>query len=243
MTARPDTAMILGAGLGTRMRHLTAKAPKPLVRVGGKPLIDHVLARLESSGIQRCVVNVHHFADQLQHHLEARDGLPIAISDERAALLDSGGGVRKALDDGLLGADAFVIHNCDSIWTEGTGTNLDRLLASWDASTMDCLLLLAPTATSLGYHGRGDFALDPLGRLRRPAERTVVPFVFAGVSIAHPRLFEGSPDGRFSLNQPWDRAIERGRAFGIRLEGRWMHVGDPEAVAAADDWIAHAHER
>jgi MurNAc alpha-1-phosphate uridylyltransferase len=243
MSARPDTAIILAAGLGTRMRHLTANTPKPLVRVAGKPLIDHVLERIEAAGISRCVVNVHHFADQLQHHLEARSGIPLAISDERGALLDSGGGVRKALNDGLLGSGAFVIHNCDSIWTEGTGANLARLLASWDADAMDCLLLLAPTAMSLGYHGHGDFALDSLGRLQRPAERTVVPFVFAGVSIAHPRLFEGTPDGPFSLNRPWDRAIERGRAFGIRLEGRWMHVGDPEAVAAAEDWIAHGQER
>lgn len=243
MSARPDTAMILAAGLGTRMRHLTANTPKPLVRVAGKPLIDHVLERLEAAGISRCVVNVHHFADQLQPHIEARKGVPVAISDERALLLDSGGGVRKALAAGLLGPGPFVVHNCDSIWTEGTGTNLDRLSATWDEDTMDCLLLLAPTATSLGYHGRGDFALDALARLRRPAEREIVPFVFAGVSIMHPRLLDGMPDGPFSLNRPWNVAIERGRAYGLRLEGRWMHVGDPDAVAAAEDWIAHAHER
>ncbi len=243
MSARPDTAMILSAGLGTRMRHLTADTPKPLVSVAGKPLIDHVLERLEAAGIRRAVVNVHHFADRLEGHLAARRGLPVAISDERAALLDSGGGVRKALLQGLLGSAPFMIHNCDSIWTEGAGTNLDRLLATWDEDAMDCLLLLAPTATSLGFHGRGDFALDPLGRLRRPAEREIVPFAFAGASIMHPRLLDGMPDGPFSLNRPWDVAIARGRAFGLRLEGRWMHVGDPDAVAAAEDWIAHADER
>lgn len=243
MSARPRTAMILSAGLGTRMRHLTANTPKPLVQVAGKPLIDHVLERLEAAGIERAVVNVHHFADQLQRHLVTRKGVAVTISDERDVLLDSGGGVRKALADGLLGPDPFVIHNCDSIWTEGAGTNLDRLLATWNEDAMDCLLLLSSTADSLGFHGRGDFALDPVGRLRRPAEREVVPFAFAGVSIMHPRLLDGAPEGPFSLNRPWDRAIERGRAFGVRLEGHWMHVGDPDAVAAAEDWIAHGDAR
>jgi MurNAc alpha-1-phosphate uridylyltransferase len=245
MSARPDTpthtAMILAAGLGTRMRPLTAELPKPLVRVAGKPLIDHVLDRLAAAGIERVVVNVHHLADQMTTHLAGRMRPRITISDERDALLDSGGGVRKAL--AALGPEPFVIHNCDSIWTEGTATNLGRLLSHWDEDAMDCLLLLAPTVASLGYQGRGDFALDPAARLRRPAEREIVPFAFAGVSIAHPRLFEGMPEGPFSLNRPWDRAIEAGRAFGVRLEGRWMHVGDPAAVAAAEDWIAHADER
>lgn len=245
MSARPHTsthtAMILAAGLGTRMRPLTAELPKPLVRVAGKPLIDHVLDRLAAAGIERVVVNVHHLADQMTAHLAGRTRPQITISDERGALLDSGGGVRKALP--ALGPGPFVIHNCDSIWTEGTATNLGRLLAHWDEEAMDCLLLLAPTVASLGYHGRGDFALDPAARLRRPTEREIVPFAFAGVSIAHPRLFEGTPEGPFSLNRPWDRAIEAGRAFGVRLEGRWMHVGDPAAVAAAEDWIANADER
>ena len=234
------TAMILSAGLGTRMRPLTAELPKPLVRVAGVPLIDRVLARLEAAGIRRVVVNTHHLADRLIAHLAARKGTEIAISDERDHLLDSGGGVRKALP--LLGPDPFLIHNCDSIWTEGTGTNLGRLLDRWDEDAMDCLLLLAPMAASLGYHGRGDFALDAAGRLRRPAPQETAPFVFAGVSVAHPRLFDGMPEGPFSLNRPWDRAIALGRAFGIPLDGRWMHVGDPAAVTAAEDWIARAHE-
>jgi MurNAc alpha-1-phosphate uridylyltransferase len=240
MSLRPHAAMILAAGLGTRLMPLTADLPKPMVRVAGTALIDHVLARLSAAGIGRVVVNVHHLADKLEAHLADRRSPEIVISDERGALLDSGGGVRKALD--ALGAGPFVIHNCDSIWTEGPATNLGRLLASWDEDTMDCLLLLAPTVTSLGYHGRGDFALDAAGRIRRPAEREVVPFAFAGVSIAHPRLLAGMPEGPFSLNRPWDRAIAQGRAHGIRLEGRWMHVGDPDAVALAEDWLAHAHE-
>lgn len=231
--------MILAAGLGTRLRPLTAAVPKPLVPVAGRPLIDHVLARLEAAGIPRVVVNAHHLADLLIAHLASRVAPEIAISDERDHLLESGGGVRKALP--LLGPDPFLIHNCDSIWTEGEGANLARLQDGWDEDAMDCLLLLAPTTASLGYDGRGDFSVDATGRLRRRAPQETAPFVFAGVSIAHPRLFEDTPEGPFSLNLPWDRAIARGRAFGVPLDGRWMHVGDPAAVTAAEDWLAHAH--
>jgi MurNAc alpha-1-phosphate uridylyltransferase len=236
-----ETAMVLAAGLGMRMRPLSEAVPKPLVPVAGKPLIDHVLDRLAAAGVHHAVVNVHHLADQLVAHLAARSKPRIAISDERDRLLDSGGGVLKALP--LLGPDPFLIHNCDSIWTEGATSNLARLAVAWDGNAMDCLLLLAPAGTSLGYQGRGDFALDASGRLRRPAAQESVPYVFAGVSVAHPRLFEAAPEGPFSLNLPWNQAIARGRAFGIILDGRWMHVGDPAAVAAAEGWISsqHAH--
>jgi N-acetyl-alpha-D-muramate 1-phosphate uridylyltransferase len=236
-----QTAMVLAAGLGTRMRPFTDSMPKPLVPVAGKPLIDHVLDRLATAGARRAILNVHHLADQLVAHLAARTQPQITISDERDHLLDSGGGVLKALP--LLGPDAFLIHNCDSIWTDGAVSNLARLGECWDAEAMDCLLLLAPAATSLGYHGRGDFTLNPSGRLRRPEAEERVPFAFAGVSVAHPRLFDGAPAGAFSLNRPWDQAIARGRAFGIELDGRWMHVGDPAAVAAAEGWINSQHER
>jgi MurNAc alpha-1-phosphate uridylyltransferase len=236
-----ETAMVLAAGLGLRMRPLTEKMPKPLVPVAGKPLIDRVLDRLAAAGIQRAVVNVHHLADQLATHLGARASPRITISDERAQLLDSGGGVLKALP--LLGAGPFLIHNCDSIWTERSVSNLARLAGCWDENTMDALLLLAPAAASLGYHGRGDFALDADGRLRRRDRAESVPFAFTGVSVAHPRLFDGAPDGPFSLNRPWDAAITRGRVFGIVIEGHWMHVGDPAAVTAAESWINSQHER
>jgi MurNAc alpha-1-phosphate uridylyltransferase len=232
--------MVLAAGLGTRMRPLTEKLPKPLVPVAGKPLIDHILDRLAATGIDRAVLNVHHLADQLEAHVASRAIPRITISDERAHLLDSGGGVLKALP--LLGPQPFLIHNCDSIWTEGAVSNLTRLAECWDETTMDCLLLLAPTASSLGYHGRGDFALDHSGQLRRRSGEETVPFAFAGVSVAHPRLFEGAPQGPFSLNRPWDAAIARGRAFGIVLDGHWMHVGDPSAVSAAEGWINNRHE-
>ncbi len=235
-----ETAMVLAAGLGTRMRPLTDRVPKPLVPVAGKTLIDHVLDRLASADVRRAVVNAHHCADQLVAHLAARTSPQVTISDERDRLLDSGGGVLKALP--LLGAGPFLIHNCDSIWTEGTASNLSKLAAGFDGSTMDCLLLLAPAQSSLGYHGRGDFALNAEGHLRRPAPQEHVPFVFTGVSVAHPRLFDGAPDGPFSLNKPWDQAIALRRAKGVVLEGRWMHVGDPAAVTAAEGWISSQHE-
>jgi len=232
--------MVLAAGLGTRMHPLTEKMPKPLVLVAGTPLIDRVLDRLAEAGICRAIINVHHLADQLVAHLDGRTAPRMSISDEREHLLDSGGGVAKALS--LLGPAPFLIHNCDSIWTEEKAPNLDRLAGCWDEDAMDCLLLLAPTASSLGYRGRGDFALGEDGKIRRPAPQDTVPFAFAGVSVAHPRLFDGAPAGPFSLNLVWDRAIARGRAFGIVLEGRWMHVGDPAAVAAAEGWINSRHD-
>jgi len=233
--------MVLAAGLGTRMRPLSDSLPKPLISVAGRALIDHVLDRLAAAGVRRAVLNVHHLADQLVAHVARRDAPQVAISDERGHLLDSGGGVLKALPQ--LGPRPFLIHNCDSIWTEGPVSNLARLAACWDEEAMDCLLLLAPVDGSLGYQGRGDFASDASGRLRRPQPQERVPFAFVGVSIAHPRLFDDAPEGPFSLNRPWDVAIARGRAFGIALEGHWMHVGDPAAVAAAESWIAATHER
>ncbi len=240
MGATLESVMVLAAGLGTRLRPLTDKLPKPLVPVAGKPLIDHILDRLAAANFSHAILNVHHLADLLETHVAARASPRITISDERTHLLDSGGGVLKALP--LLGTKPFLIHNCDSIWTEGAVSNLARLAECWDETTMDCLLLLAPAASSLGYHGRGDFALEASGRLRRRTAEESVPFAFAGVSVAHPRLFDGAPQGPFSLNRPWDAAIARGRAFGIVLDGSWMHVGDPAAVTAAEGWINNRHE-
>lgn len=238
MTDRIASAMVLAAGLGTRMRPLTDTIPKPLVRLNGKPLIDHALDRLAAGGIARAVVNVHHFADQIEAHLATRTKPEIALSDERGTLLDTGGGVVKALP--LLGPAPFVIHNSDSAWVEGVGSNIARLIAAFDAERMDSLLLLALGATSLGYDGHGDFLMGPDGLLTRRPERDEAPFAFTGVSIAHPRLFEGAPDGRFSLNVLWDRAIARQRLFGLRLDGVWMHVGTPQAIEDAERWIARA---
>jgi MurNAc alpha-1-phosphate uridylyltransferase len=224
-------AMVLSAGLGTRMSRAGNTVPKPLVELDGKAMIDHVLERLAAAGVTDAVVNVHHQADLIERHLGRIARPRILISDERAALLDTGGGVKKALP--LLGVDPFIIHNCDSVWIEGVGGNLERLLAGWDGARMDCLLLLALASSSIGYQGRGDFAFASDGRIRRRREEELLPFVFAGVSLAHPRLFDASPSGAFSLNDVWNRAIELGRAYGVRMDGTWMHVGTPEALAQA----------
>ncbi len=151
-------------------------------------------------------------------------------------LLDTGGGAKRALP--LLGKEPFLIHNSDSVWIEGLGRNIERLCDAWDETRMDSLMLLAPTAASLGYEGPGDFNMDANGILSRQSGQRLAPFVFAGVSIAHPRLFETAPEGKFSLNLLWNRAIEKGRLFGVRLDGLWMHVGDPEALKAAEDTLA-----
>jgi len=234
-TAIPRCAMVLAAGLGTRMRPLTDKVPKPLVPVGGKPLINHVLDRLAATEVETAVVNVHHFADQIVQHLKPRRAPRIVISDERAGVLGTGGGVVKALP--LLGDAPFFHVNSDTLWIDGVKSNLERLAEAFDPARMDALLLLAPTATSVGYAGRGDFRMAADGRLQRRPEREVVPFVYAGVAILSPALFDDAPPGAFSLTTLFDRAIEQERLHGLRLEGVWMHVGTPEAVAAAEKAI------
>jgi MurNAc alpha-1-phosphate uridylyltransferase len=229
--------MVLAAGLGTRMRPLTDTLPKPLVKVAGKPLIDHVLDRLADANVATAVVNVHHIADQIEAHLKGRKRPRIAISNERDALLDTGGGVVRALP--LLGAEPFFHMNSDTLWIEGVTPNLPRLAAQFDAR-MDILLLLASTTTSIGYEGRGDFNMAPDGRLSRRLEREVAPFVYAGAAMMRPSLFADAPQGKFSLNRVFDRAIEAGRLYGLRLEGTWMHVGTPEAIKAAEGAISES---
>jgi MurNAc alpha-1-phosphate uridylyltransferase len=229
---RPNSAFVLAAGKGERMRPLTNTLPKPLVQLGGKPLIDHVLDRLAAAGIKRAVVNVHYLADEIEKHLAHRAAPKIIISDERDKLLDTGGGALRALPK--LGDGPFVIHNSDSVWIEGLGSNLDRLLGGFDENLMDSLMLVAPLAASIGYDGPGDFQMDSTGHLTRQTGPRLAPFVFAGVSIAHPRLFESAPSGPFSLNKLWDRAIDKGRLYGLRLEGVWMHVGTPDALREAE---------
>jgi MurNAc alpha-1-phosphate uridylyltransferase len=228
----PRRAMVLAAGLGTRMRPLTDTRPKAMVEVAGRMLIDRVLDRLEKAGVEEAVVNVHHHADPLEQHLKARKAPKIKISDERGALLDSGGGVKNALP--LLGKDPFFVLNADTIWIEGFKPNLPSLGNSFDPSRMDILLLLAVTSGSVGYDGKGDFDADSEGRLTRRAEGYVTPFVYAGAAVMKPELFANTPDGPFSLNLLFDRAIEAGRLYGLRLDGLWMHVGTPEAVTEAE---------
>jgi len=234
----PKSAMVLAAGLGTRMRPHNGHIPKPLVAVGGKSLIDYVLDRLANAGVERAVVNVHHLADALERHLAARKKPRIVFSDERGELLGTGGGIVKALPQ--LGAAPFYLANSDTVWLDGVKPNLTRLADAFDPDAMDALLLLAPTTDSVGYAGRGDFAMLPDGRLRRRTEREVVPFVYAGAAVLSPALFAAAPDGAFPLTLMFERAGERGRLHGLRLEGVWMHVGTPEAVAAAEAALAAA---
>jgi len=230
---RPRHAMVLAAGLGLRMQPLTARVPKPLVEVGGRPLLDHVLDRLAAAGVEQAVLNVHYLAEQIIAHVASRPRPRAMISDERDTILGTGGGVVKALP--LLGDSPFFHVNSDTIWIEGPRHNLDRLADVFDPERMDALLLMAPTATSIGYDGRGDYAMGPDGHLHKRAERNVVPFVYAGAAILSPALFAEAPDGAFALTHLFDRAEEAGRLHGMRLEGTWMHVGTPEAIAAAEE--------
>jgi MurNAc alpha-1-phosphate uridylyltransferase len=237
-TMIPKRAIVLAAGLGTRMRPYNGHIPKPLVALGGKSLIDYALDRLADAGVERAVVNVHHLADALERHLAPRTRPQIVISDERGTLLGTGGGIAKALPQ--LGEAPFFLANSDTIWLDGVKPNLVRLAAAFDPATMDALLLLAPAADSVGYVGRGDFAMLPDGRLRRRGENEVVPFVYAGAAVLSPALFADAPSGAFSLTLLFDRVGVNGRLFGLPLEGVWMHVGTPEAVAAAEATLAAA---
>jgi len=227
----PKRAIVLAAGLGTRMRAYNGSIPKPLIPVGGKALIDHALDRLADAGVERAVVNVHHLADALEQHLASRKRPHIVISDERGALLETGGGIVKALPH--LGDAPFFLVNSDTLWLDGVKPNFTRLAEAFDPGAMDALLLLASTTGSIGYSGRGDFAMLPDGRLRWRRDGEEVAFVYAGAAILSPALFVGAPAGAFSLTLLFRRAVERGRLFGLPLDGTWMHVGTPEAVAAA----------
>jgi MurNAc alpha-1-phosphate uridylyltransferase len=238
MSDRPKKAMIMAAGLGQRMRPLTNDRPKPLVQVAGRPLIDHVLERLEGAGVEEAVVNLHYRGDMLRSHLKNRKAPKILFSDETEALLDTGGGLKKARP--LLGEGPVVTHNSDSIWAEGRASNLERLAASWNDTEMDALLLLAPVVQCIGYSGKGDFTMDSSGRLTRREKARVAPFVWTGVQILHTRLLDDAPDGAFSTNILLDKALKAGRLFGMRLDGLWMHVGSPDAIAEAEKALGAA---
>lgn len=230
MSKQPTRAMVLAAGLGLRMRPITEHTPKPLVEVAGRTMLDRALDHLAEVGISQVVVNTHWLADRIRAHLAGRPGITLSHEDE---LLETGGGVAKALP--LLGEDPFYVVNSDIIWTDGGARPaLARLADAWDDGRMDALLLMQRTATAMGYEGRGDFFLDAEGRPRRPAPREVAPLLFSGVQILHPRLFRDAPSGKFSLNVLYDRALEEGRLFGIVHDGRWYHVGTPDALAPVE---------
>ena len=233
MPVKPAKAMVLAAGLGLRMRPLTDHMPKPLVRVAGRPLLDHVLDKLGAAGVNEAVVNVHYLPDQIIDHTASRKSPRVIISDERNQVLGTGGGVVKALP--LLGSAPFFHVNSDTLWIDGVQSNLARLAEAFDPARMDILLLMAPTASSIGYSGRGDYAMLPDGALRKRREHQVVPFVYAGAAILSPTIFADAPKGEFSLTRMFDAANEQERLFGLRLDGVWMHVGTPDAVPAAEE--------
>ena len=230
--AVPHTAMLLAAGLGQRMRPLTERTPKPLIRFAGRALIDHLLDRLRDAGVKRAIVNVHYLADQMEAHLKRRTDLEIVISDERAALLETGGGLVKARPH--LGDDPVFVLNTDQIWLDGPKDNLLRLAQGFDPERMDARLLMAANVTSVGYAGLGDFRMSPDGRLIRRAPNTVAPFVYASVQILRPQLLDGFEPVAFSGNRLWDTAAEADRLFGVRLDGVWLHIGDPKSLRRAE---------
>jgi len=240
VTASPRSAMVLAAGLGTRLRPVTETIPKPLVEINGRPLIDYALDRLASAGVERVVVNVHYKARMMAAHLARRDHPKIELSEE-AELLDTGGGVAQALP--LLG-EAFFVVNGDVFWLDSEDPALLRLAAAFDPAAMDGVLLLQRTATAVGYDGSGDYFLDPLGNPRRRREREVTPYLFAGIQLLHRRLFDAAPGRVFSLARLFDRAEAAGRLSAIVHDGEWYHVGTPAGLALTRERLnSHRVER
>jgi MurNAc alpha-1-phosphate uridylyltransferase len=222
-----DTAMVMAAGLGKRMRPLTASQPKPLVRVAGKPLIDHALDRLAEAGIAKAIVNVHYLADALEAHLKDRAAPSVSISDERDALLETGGGMVKALPSL---PDPFFCLNADNIWLDGPRNAFHDLSAVWDDERMDALLLVVSHASAANFTGPGDFHMDASGLLRRRETGRIAPFIYTGIQLVSHRLLREAPEGKFSTNILWNRAMEEGRLYGTSFTGAWFEVGTPEAI-------------
>ena len=230
----PETAMVMAAGLGKRMRPLTATRPKPLVMVAGRTLIDHCLDRLKAAGVAKAIVNVHYLAPQLEAHLKnSAEGIEIAISDERKQLLETGGGIVRAMP--LIDADPFLVVNSDNFWVDGPVDTLRLLASHWNDAEMDALLLVVPHARANCHSGRGDFHMNAAGALKRRKANAVAPFVYTGIQMVSKRLFEGElPEGPFSTNLLWNRAIAAGRCFGAVHQGLWFDIGRPESIAAAE---------
>jgi MurNAc alpha-1-phosphate uridylyltransferase len=232
-TAGPKTAMVLAAGLGTRMRPLTDAIPKALIPVAGRTLLDRVLDKLAEAGVERAVVNVHHFADQVEAHLKGRTDLEVLISDERAGLLDSGGGIQHAR--ALLGEDPIFLANIDSLWLEGATPALEALKRAWDPAAMDLLLLLVARGNGIGFEGPQGFLMDEAGRLTHSTSSDVVtPFANVGFGILKPQVLDGETGAAFSIHPTWHRLQAQGRLHGVVMDAFWMHVGDPAARDAAE---------
>lgn len=234
----PRTAMVLAAGRGTRMAPITDCVPKPLIEVGGVPILDRILEKLQSAGVQQVVVNAHHLADRLENHLDGRTEPQVTVVREDRTL-ETGGGVRNALSS--LGDEPFLVVNGDSVWLDGMRDALHRFVEIWDGDRMDILLMLYPFARVPGWHGFGDYTMDPLGRLARRKEGRVAPYAYMGVSILHPRVFDDAPEGAFSLNMLYDRAEERERLFGALHDGLWYHISTPADLEEANRRFENGH--
>ena len=229
-----DTAMLMAAGLGKRMRPLTATTPKPLVRVAGKPLIDRALDRIEDAGIEKALVNVHYLADAIEAHVGPRKAPAISFSDERDQLLETGGGMVKAQAAGQL-PDPFFACNADSIWLDGPRNAFAELSARWDPERMDALLLVVSHVRAFNFDGTGDFYMDADGRLTRKRPERIAPFIYTGIQVVSHRLLRDAPEGKFSTNILWDRAIGEGRLFGLAFTGEWYEVGTPQHIAPTEE--------
>lgn len=232
-----DTAMVMAAGLGKRMRPLTATQPKPMVRVAGKPLIDHTLDRLADAGVANAVVNVHYLADALEAHLASRTMPRVTISDERDALLETGGGLVRAMPHL---PDPFFCLNADNIWLDGPRSAFHDLSRRWNPAEMDALLLVVPHARAINFRGEGDFTMDPLGRLTRRQPGRVAPFIYTGIQLISHRLLREAPSGAFSTNVLWDRAAREGRLYGTSFTGLWFEVGTPQSIAPTEEILRGA---
>ncbi len=235
-SANIDRAMILAAGLGTRMRPITASVPKPLIEVAGKTLLDHALDALEKGGVKNTVINVHYLADQIESHVGQRTSSNISISDERNELLDSGGGVKKAIKGFPDGP--FFILNADSFWLDAGPSTIGAMRNFWDEKSMDMALLLARREEAVGFDGQGDFFADGAGHLTRRGDRETAPYIYAGAIIARAEKLNAIKDRKFSLNRLFDDAISENRLFGYVLDGLWLHVGTPQAIDDAQDAIS-----
>ncbi len=234
-TLASDTAMVLAAGLGKRMRPLTATQPKPMVRVAGKPLIDHALDKLADAGVARAVVNVHYLGDSIEAHLKERVAPRVTISDERKQLLETGGGIVKAADQL---PDPFFCLNSDNIWLDGPVNAFADLSAFWDADKMDALLLMVTHKAAHNFNGKGDFHMDAEGRLRRRQSGRIAPYIFTGIQLISKRLMRDAPEGAFSTNVFWSRAIEEGRLYGMAFTGHWFEVGTPQAIRPTEEALS-----
>ena len=235
----PKKAMVLAAGLGRRLRPITSNLPKPLVKLANRTLLDHTLDHLVAAGVECAVVNIHYLADQIKSHLLSRNDLEIIISSEEENLLETGGGVKKALEH--FGNEPFYVSNADVFWLNGPTMALERMIEQWNKSQMDALLLLHSTVEAYGYDGNGDFEVDPLGKLSRRLEKEVTPYLFTGVQIIHPRIFKDTPNGKFSLNIIYDRAIEVGRLYGIAHDGEWFHIGTLDGLTDAEFYMGQRY--